>query len=221
MKRARAIIPWLVFGVLAVVLVSLVAGLNVGSRVSPDQMENSPPNRFLSANRDELAICVESEVPSRPATEVASSIRGAASELEADEDWAALTGGEPVEVAVGCQSSGDWSDLRPVQVPPGEAASAFRLHVFVIDDVRTVAAGASEFRVFAREVELHGSEQVEVSTGLFLSPEQAADTEYLAEALAFSFFGGKLVRRLSPLTLLPGPLFAVDVLVKGLAGAAH
>lgn len=153
---------------------------------------------LLTANRDSLAICVQS-VDAAPSVEpvAQSAMMSAIAELQKRPDWFTrkLDAGQP-RVDIGCPSapSALLPDVRLLPSKRGfvvdpfpvvSEASSYRVFLFVLAKATLASKFPSGYPAVTEEFLKDGDDSLVVTSGVYLAPEQLSDTSYLARVLAF------------------------------------
>lgn len=190
MKRHTS--RWLAKTLLLIGLLPAIA--LVALRPASSQAVASSP-QLLAPNRDRLAICVQPLLGAAPPREAQASVE-AVLPAALQHPWWSSAGLAPPVVETNCAAATTPFLLRPGAAsikgkPSGDfrsldvtQAGRFRLFVFVLPQNRIdTIFGDSPYRAAAQEFLCRGHVCNEVSTGVYVSPQELRDAAFLKLAL--------------------------------------
>lgn len=164
---------------------------------TPTPSPSRASSALLAPNRAALAACVAGVGPAAVAVPTARQrIEQALTGLSQQPVWGkAGLAVVPRVVDIGCPSEPyllqpgvTWEDGVPITGagPRVETASSYRLFVFVLppDELSHVIRGRHDIRTAAQELLCRGHQCAEVSTGLYLTPDEVSNNAFLQEWLA-------------------------------------
>ncbi|MCH8814549.1 MAG: hypothetical protein IH957_05530 [Chloroflexi bacterium] len=153
--------------------------------------------RLGTANRDRLAICVDSVGLDAAAADTAKLNVEEALVVAADlPNWSdAALGSMATVVDVGCPSSPAALQPGTVLTPTGRGfavnpfpvvveASYYRIFTFVVSDEQSANTFGKEFPKVTEEYLRQGDDFAGVTSGLYVTPSQLADTDFLAQSIS-------------------------------------
>jgi len=157
-------------------------------------------NMLLVNNREELAVCVkvlsgeDVAVPETLSNDVTSVLK---QQLPSHPRWSELGYDQfPIQVDVGCPTTayllqpGSAHPLLPgaakaqIPVPRVEIPSLYRIHLYIVSEevIKQVFEGA-DLRNAPQEMICEGHECFEITSALYLTPEEAMNAEILRNRL--------------------------------------
>ena len=160
-----------------------LAGVDFGRSGSAEPSPVGDSDKYITDNRDRLALCVQSEIPGTASqTEARGAVEAALTEVSQDAAWIKkeLSTPSPI-VTEGCPST---PGIFLPEVPAVKQPSYYRVHVFVmaLNELQK-AFGDQPVRRTAEEKLCGGDFCWEVTTGIYLSPDELSNTDLVSNAL--------------------------------------